>query len=80
MKTPEPKQITDRRTEFHARRVMDADNYILMALDPILNEALEKIEALLIKRGPDLPSKTHVQLAEAARKRILKRLQQARYP
>jgi len=70
---------TDRRVSYAERRAFDAESYVVMGAQDIVERAIEEIEALELKVSPQLPTKTHVALAEAARKRIIKRLKEVRY-
>lgn len=72
--------VEDRRSQYSQRRELDAETYVLYEVDELLDEAIEAIEALEIKKCSDLPTKSHVEIAEKFRKRLVKRLTQARYP
>jgi hypothetical protein len=70
--------VPDRRTAYAREREQDASAYIREAAEEHIAAAIAELEKLELKKCYELPTRTHVKIAEMVRKRLIKRLQKVR--
>lgn len=69
--------VEDRRSAYARRRQADVEHYFFLLVVNSVDKAIVEILALQLKKSPELPTPSHVKLAEMLRYRLLKRLRDA---